>query len=43
LHNALNAIESRAGVPKVVVHNAVGGAFANFLDVAPEVLQQNFR
>jgi NAD(P)-dependent dehydrogenase (short-subunit alcohol dehydrogenase family) len=43
LHSALNAIESRAGVPKVVVHNAVGGAFANFLDVAPEVLQQNFQ
>jgi NAD(P)-dependent dehydrogenase (short-subunit alcohol dehydrogenase family) len=42
LLSALDAIEKRAGVPKVVVHNAVGGAFANFLTVAPEVLQQNF-
>jgi NAD(P)-dependent dehydrogenase (short-subunit alcohol dehydrogenase family) len=43
LHAALAAIEARAGAPKVVVHNAVGGAFANFLDVAPEVLEQNFQ
>jgi short-subunit dehydrogenase len=43
LHKALGAIEARAATPKVVVHNAVGGAFANFLEVAPEVLQQNFQ
>ncbi|UXN57410.1 SDR family NAD(P)-dependent oxidoreductase [Phyllobacterium zundukense] len=40
---ALASIEQRAGVPKVVVHNAVGGAFGNFLDIEPEVLQQNFQ
>lgn len=27
----------------MVIHNAVGGAFGNFLDIKPEVLQQNFQ
>ncbi|UXN57445.1 SDR family NAD(P)-dependent oxidoreductase [Phyllobacterium zundukense] len=27
----------------MVIHNAVGGAFGNFLDIEPEVLQQNFQ
>jgi NAD(P)-dependent dehydrogenase (short-subunit alcohol dehydrogenase family) len=40
---ALEGIEQRAGVPKVVIHNAVGGAFGNFLDIEPEVLQRNFQ
>lgn len=40
---ALDAIEQRAGVPKAVIHNAVGGAFGNFLDIDPQVLQQNFQ
>ncbi|MBY5508259.1 SDR family NAD(P)-dependent oxidoreductase [Rhizobium leguminosarum] len=40
---ALETIEQRAGAPKVVIHNAVGGAFGNFLDIEPEVLQQNFQ
>ena len=39
---ALDAIRARAGAPEVVVHNAVGGAFANFLEVAPETLETNF-
>lgn len=46
-HEALNAtleaIEKRAGTPKVVIHNAVGGAFGNFLDIAPEILERNFQ
>jgi len=33
---------ARFGTPKVVVHNAVGGAFGNFLDIDPSVLEQNF-
>ena len=33
----------RFGTPKVVVHNAVGGAFGNFLDIDPAVLEQNFQ
>src|SRR5687768_6899319 len=40
---ALDLIEQRAGVPKVVIHNAVGGAFGNFLDIDPQILQQNFQ
>jgi len=43
LEAALAEIEARAGAPKVVVHNAVGGAFGSFLDIAPEVLERNFQ
>lgn len=39
---ALEAAISRIGAPKVVVHNAVGGAFGNFMDIDPAVLQRNF-
>lgn len=41
---ALEAIESRFGQPpRVVVHNAVGGAFGNFLEIDPEILERNFQ
>jgi NAD(P)-dependent dehydrogenase (short-subunit alcohol dehydrogenase family) len=41
---ALQAIDDRFGhPPKVVIHNAVGGAFGNFLEVEPEVLERNFQ
>jgi NAD(P)-dependent dehydrogenase (short-subunit alcohol dehydrogenase family) len=43
LQAALAEIEARAGAPKVVVHNAVGGAFGSFLDIAPEALERNFQ
>jgi len=43
LHAALDGIETRTGAPKVVVHNAVGGAFGSFLDIEPEVLERNFK
>lgn len=43
LENALGAMESKVGVPKVVIHNAVGGAFGNFLDIEPEILERNFK
>ena len=39
---ALEQVIARVGAPKVVVHNAVGGAFGTFLQVGPEVLQRNF-
>lgn len=39
---ALDDLTNRFGTPKVVVHNAVGGAFGNFLDIDPSVLEQNF-
>jgi short-subunit dehydrogenase len=31
------------GVPKVLIHNAVGGAFGNFMQIDPEVLNRNFQ
>lgn len=30
------------GDPKVVVHNAVGGAFGTYMQIEPDVLQRNF-
>jgi NAD(P)-dependent dehydrogenase (short-subunit alcohol dehydrogenase family) len=40
---AVAAIHSALGPPRIVIHNAVGGAFGNFLQVEPETLEQNFR
>lgn len=39
---ALEQVVAKVGAPKVVVHNAVGGAFGTFQQVEPEVLQRNF-
>ena len=35
-------VADQLGAPDVVVHNAVGGAFGEFLDIEPEVLERNF-
>jgi NAD(P)-dependent dehydrogenase (short-subunit alcohol dehydrogenase family) len=43
LDATLDEVERRAGAPKVVVHNAVGGAFGSFLDIDPDVLARNFQ
>jgi NAD(P)-dependent dehydrogenase (short-subunit alcohol dehydrogenase family) len=44
LGEALERIERHAGVPpRVVVHNAVGGAFGSFLEIEPQVLERNFQ
>lgn len=43
LADALAHIEERAGQPKTVVHNAVGGAFGNFLEIEPQILERNFQ
>ena len=40
---AVATVERELGAPSVLIHNAVGGAFANFLDVDPAVLEHNFR
>ena len=40
---ALDGIAARAGAPKVVIHNAVGGAFGTFLDISPDILARNFQ
>src|SRR5581483_246917 len=39
----LDAVVADMGDPEVVVHNAVGGAFASFRELDPEVLAANFR
>jgi NAD(P)-dependent dehydrogenase (short-subunit alcohol dehydrogenase family) len=43
LKAALDGIEQRAGTPKIVIHNAVGGAFGSFLDISPDILERNFQ
>ena len=37
------AIQKDLGAPRVLVHNAVGGAFGNFMEIEPAVLNQNFQ
>jgi NAD(P)-dependent dehydrogenase (short-subunit alcohol dehydrogenase family) len=39
---ALAAAIAKVGAPNIVVHNAVGGAWGTFMEIAPETLQQNF-
>ncbi|HVN87972.1 MAG TPA: SDR family NAD(P)-dependent oxidoreductase [Candidatus Binatia bacterium] len=40
---AVAAVRARLGAPSVLIHNAVGGAFGNFLDVDPSILNHNFQ
>ena len=42
LAETLATVQADLGAPTVVVHNAVGGAFGEFQDIAPEVLERNF-
>ena len=37
------SIRRDLGEPRVLVHNAVGGAFGNFMEIEPGVLNQNFQ
>jgi NAD(P)-dependent dehydrogenase (short-subunit alcohol dehydrogenase family) len=43
LQAAVTAIQTQLGAPQVVIHNAVGGAFGDFLTLDPEVLERNFQ
>jgi NAD(P)-dependent dehydrogenase (short-subunit alcohol dehydrogenase family) len=43
LDATIAAVRSDLGPPTVLIHNAVGGAFATFLEVEPEVLNRNFQ
>jgi NAD(P)-dependent dehydrogenase (short-subunit alcohol dehydrogenase family) len=43
LDTTLEAIRAELGAPKVLIHNAVGGAFGNFMEIDPKVLNQNFQ
>jgi NAD(P)-dependent dehydrogenase (short-subunit alcohol dehydrogenase family) len=40
---ALDGISARAGAPKVIIHNAVGGAFGSFMEISPDILERNFQ
>lgn len=40
--DALKQAIDNVGAPKIVVHNAVGGAFGTFSQIDAEVLQRNF-
>jgi len=43
LVDALDKAEAWAGPPKVLIHNAVGGAFGNFLAIDPKIIERNFQ
>ena len=43
LDATLERVRADLGVPRVLIHNAVGGAFGTFLEIEPEVLNQNFQ
>jgi len=43
LDSVIEAVRRDLGTPKVLIHNAVGGAFANFMEVDPKVLDRNFQ
>ena len=43
LDTTIEAIHAELGTPKVLIHNAVGGAFGNFLEIDPQVLNRNFQ
>jgi len=43
LDAVISSVRTDLGTPSVLIHNAVGGAFGNFLDIDPQVLNRNFQ
>ena len=43
LDSTIAAIRTDLGTPGVLIHNAVGGAFGNFMEIDPTVLNRNFQ
>jgi NAD(P)-dependent dehydrogenase (short-subunit alcohol dehydrogenase family) len=43
LDAAISAVRAEFGAPSVPIHNAVSGAFGNFLKLDPQVLNGNFQ
>jgi short-subunit dehydrogenase len=43
LDSIIEAIRADLGTPRVLIHNAVGGAFGNFMEIDPAVLNHNFQ
>ena len=42
LEKVYESVRAELGVPRIVIHNAVGGAFGDFLSITADVLQRNF-
>ncbi len=43
LQTSIEEIKSELGSPEIVIHNAVGGTFGDFLEIKPEDLELNFQ
>ncbi len=43
LKATLQQVRTELGAPSIVIHNAVGGAFGDFLSIDPDVLNRNFQ
>lgn len=43
LDRTIEAIRQDLGTPRTLIHNAVGGAFGNFMEIDPQVLNRNFQ
>lgn len=43
LKRCVKSVRETLGVPTVVIHNAVGGAFGSFQEIDPEQLESNFQ
>jgi NAD(P)-dependent dehydrogenase (short-subunit alcohol dehydrogenase family) len=43
LRATFGKVQAELGEPSVVLHNAVGGAFGDFMTIEPTVLEQNFQ
>lgn len=43
LRETFEKIRADLGAPRVLLHNAVGGAFGDFLSIDPSVLERNFQ
>jgi len=43
IDTALDAVHKSLGTPDVFIHNAVGGAFGNFMEIDPSILNRNSR
>lgn len=43
LDETLKTISKNEGTPDVIIHNAVGAAFGNILNISPETLEENWK
>lgn len=43
LDSVIETVRRDLGTPKVLIHNAVGGAFGSFMEIDPKVLDRNFQ